>query len=564
MDEITQALNKAVKNLFNLDVQAELEPTDAQFGDYSTNIAMRLSAELANNPRQIAEEICGHVSSNDLFLAEPAGPGFINFKLSNNYWNKEFEKAHQLGDQYGKLDNFKGKTVIVEYSDPNPFKVLHVGHLYTSVVGDALANLYENAGAKVYRVNFGGDVGLHVAKTMYAIIQNFDGENPQKLESINQTERSAWLSKMYVEGNRLYEESESAQNHIKDLNIRLYEVNSKKDTKSPLGLIYWTTRQWSYDYFVEFYKSIGSRFDKFYPESETAPIGKLLVDDGLKAGVFERSDGAVVFIAEKYDLHTRVFINKQGLPTYETKDLGLMKLKKADYNPDLSVIITGNEQSEYMKVVIKAMEQLDASIALKTKHITHGLVKLAGGQKMSSRKGNILGAEQVLKLADQANYKLNGKNEPEVSTSAVKYSFLKQRIGADLIFNPEESVSLQGNSGPYIQYAHARAWSITAKAKESKSHDYVLDDAEMPLVKKMLSFKPLLQKATAENYPHYLCTYLYELAGEFNRFYENNRVIGDQRQDIRLAILNLYKTIIHNGLGILNISAPKQLQKDSK
>lgn len=559
MEEIAKSLELACHKLFNEKLNAELEPTDKQFGDYSSNIALRLAPKIGKDAKQIAEQICAELEPAN-FLCEVAGPGFINFKLSNQYWNKTLTSALKTGEKFGFLSDYKGQTVVVEYSDPNPFKVLHAGHFYTSVVGDAVANLFEKADAKVYRVNFGGDVGLHVAKTIYAVLEELEGEHPKMLEQKAGNDKAVWLSQMYVRGHRAYQQ-ESNQAKIKDLNKKLYEISQKGDKTSPLGQIYWTTRSWSYDYFKQFYKQIGTHFDKFYPESETGHLGMTLVSDGLKAGVFKRSEGAVIFEGEKYGLHTRVFVNEQGLPTYETKDLGLMMAKKRDYKPNLSVIITGNEQAEYMKVVISAMQQLDASVALNTKHITHGLVKLAGGKKMSSREGNVLGAEEILKIADDANTKLNGHSEPEVSMAAVKYTFLKQRLGSDIVFDPHESLSLQGNSGPYIQYAYARAASILNKApKDSQAVELDLDDDELLLAKKVMQFELCVQKATADMHPHHICTYLYELAGEFNRFYENNRVIGDQRQAQRLALVKIYKTAMKNGLTVLGIPAPEQLK----
>ena len=562
MDDIKTSVQLACKQLFGVEIDANLERTEEKFGDYSTNVAMRLAKQVGQNPLQIAEKICEKLTSSNNFKCEVAKPGFINFRLSSDYWDESFKLALKAGENFGESGLYDGKKIVVEYSDPNPFKALHAGHLYTSIVGDAIANLFENAGAKVYRVNFGGDVGLHVAKTIYAVIKELDGENPDKLEQTAGVDKAGWLSKMYVSGNEAYK-GKAAESDIKDLNKKLYAISQRKDNKSPLGKIYWTTRQWSYDYFDNFYKRIGTHFDKYYPESETGLAGMALISEGIKAGVFTRSEGAVVFEAEKYDLHTRVFINKEGLPTYETKDLGLMKAKKHDFSPNLSVVITGNEQAEYMKVVIKAMEQLDAATALATRHITHGLVKLAGGRKMSSRSGNVLGAEDVIKSAEGANEALNGKPEPSVALAAVKYSFLKQRLGTDIIFNPEESVSLVGNSGPYIQYSYARASSITSKSTGNAVASTKLEEDELGLAKKLLEFSDILDKATKEMHPHHICNYLFELAGEFNRFYENNRVIGDERQATRLNLINLYKSTVKKGLDLLGMPAPEKLARAS-
>ncbi len=559
MEQINSALLSACKKLFDEEISPELALADSKFGDYASNVAMRLASELGKPPKQIAEEICNELAGSEQFSCQPAGPGFINFRLNAKYWTEELHRALEAGDAFGKNQLFKSRTVVSEYSDPNPFKMLHAGHLYTSVVGDAISNLFENAGAKVYRVNFGGDIGLHTAKSIYSILLELGGENPEKLDDIDVDKRNQWLSKHYVNGNNIYEDDESAIAKIQTLNKQLYEISQKNQKNSGLAQIYWQTRAWSYEYLKDFYKRIGSHFDKFYAESETAALGLVMVKEGIKNKIFKESEGAIVFEGEEHGLHTRVFINSQGLPTYETKDLGLMHAKKRDYNPDISLVITGNEQAEYMKVVLKAMHKIDASLATRTRHITHGLVKLKDGQKMSSREGNILGADEVLEIAAKSNQEVNKKNQPDVVLGAVKYSFIRQRIGADIIFDPVESVNLHGNSGPYIQYAHARASSILSKSNKQSGPEQVLAGDELELAKKILAFEGVLLKAAEEILPSQVCTYLYELAQVFNRFYEHNRVLDNERETTRLELVKAYRQAIKNGLNILGIKAPDKL-----
>lgn len=552
MQELAQALKISAKDLYGVDVEPELTRPDEQFGDYSTNIAMQLAAKVGKTPKEIAEAISTKLQKPALIAkTEVASPGFINIYLTDQVI------LNSLDSKPAKI--YDKQVVVVEYSDPNPFKILHVGHLYTSVVGDAIANLFESAGAKVARVNFGGDVGLHVAKTMWAILQKLGGEHPDKLTSLADPEKSNWLADCYIEGNNQYEDNPRAKNQINELNKEIYQIVEQKDKSSTLAQIYWTTRQWSYDYFDKFYQRIGTHFDKYYPESETAEPGLKLVKENI-GKVFEESQGAIVFKGEVHNMHTRVFINSEGLPTYETKDIGLILKKSEDYNFDRSVIVTGNEQAEYMAVVLAAVGQIKPDLAKKTTHITHGLVKLSGGQKMSSRLGNIIKAEDVLAEVDKANKDVNGKENFDVSLGAVKYAFLKNRIGADIIFDPTESVSLQGNSGPYLQYAYVRAQSILAKAGSSTSETTNdLQDTERSLARKISQYPEVVQEAAKELLPSHIATYLYELAQTFNRFYESNRIIGDQRQAIRLKLAQAYADVLKNGLGLLNISAPDKM-----
>jgi arginyl-tRNA synthetase len=397
---------------------------------------------------------------------------------------------------------------------------------------------------------------------MWAILKDLGGEHPKKLDGIDPAQRSEWMAGCYVAGTQAYEEDEVAKQAIMALNRRIYEIHAEDDHTSEVAKIYWTCRQWSYDYFDAFYARLGVHFEKYYPESQTAGLGLETVRRELEAGVYSESDGAVVFEGEKYGLHTRVFVTSQGLPTYEAKDVGLIMAKWRDYHFDASVIITGNDIIEYMKVVVKSIEQFEPELAARTRHITHGNVKLAGGMKMSSRKGNFLRAVDVLDMASEAN-RANGRPDDErVVIGAIKYGFLKQRIGADMIFVPEDSVNLEGNSGPYLQYAHARARTILEKAHvaQDKPASFTeLDGEERTLAFKIGEYPDVVERAVEELMPHHICTYLYELAQVFNRFYERSRVIGDPREAERLVLVRGYAEVLADGLGLLGLEAPAKL-----
>jgi arginyl-tRNA synthetase len=557
--KLEQAINLAVKGLFGSDVAVELTRPDEQFGDYATNVALQLSKQIGKSPRDIAEELALKLREElGDFLTDVsvAGPGFLNLTASDQMI---VEAVQHMAD--AMPTGYVGQSVVLEYSDPNPFKVLHAGHLYQTVFGEAVANLLVSAGADVHRVNFGGDVGLHVGKTMWAIVQALGGEDPTGLADIPKQERSEWMAKCYVQGTNAYEENESAKEQIIELNKRVYQIVADGDHESSLAQIYWTCRQWSYDYFDEFYASVGTHFERYYPESETAPLGIATVKEQLKKGVYEESDGAIVFKGEPYGLHTRVFINSHGLPTYETKDVGLSLVKWRDYHFDQTIIITGNDIVEYMKVVLKSIEQFEPELVRRTTHLTHGQVKLRGGVKMSSRKGNFLRAVDVLDMVTEANKETTGRENKDVVLGAVKYAFLKQRIGPDIIFDPKESVAIEGNSGPYLQYAYARAQSVLAKAGTERQLVAVdnLNPDERSLLRKVTEYPEVVQKSTSELMPHHICTYLYELAQKFNSFYEHNRVIGDERQDIRLQLVEYYVSTLEGGLSLLGIAAPSKM-----
>ncbi len=561
MDKKIEAV---VKRLYDVDVVAVVSRPEPQFGDYATNVALQLAKPLGKNPRQIAEEITAALRElGDFADVTIAGPGFINLRVKDDALTLELQKMLAAPGEYGKSRRYDGKVVVTEYSDPNPFKVLHVGHLYTSVVGAAISNLIEYAGGTVHRVNFGGDVGLHVGRTMWAILEKLGGELPEKLEAVPEEDRSEWMAACYVEGTRAYDEDEVAKREIIALNKKVYQFHADNDHETSLARIYWTCRKWSYDYFDAFYERIGTPFERYYPESENAPLGLRTVLEQKELGVYKESNGAIVFEGEPYGLHTRVFVNSEGLPTYEAKDVGLSIKKWDDYHFDTSIIITGNDIVEYMKVVLKSIEQFKPELAEHTKHLTHGNVKLAGGVKMSSRKGNFLRAVDVLDMTADFNEEAQGNRDDAPVLGAIKYAFLKSSIGPDIIFEPKESVSLQGNSGPYLQYALARAWSILAKVDDlgsaSLSSALQYDGYERSLVFKLTEYEEVIDRATKELAPHQICSYLYELAQTFNRFYEKSQVIGDERQALRLQLVRAYATVLASGLSVLGIPTPERM-----
>ena len=555
--ELEQMTAAVVKEVFDYSIAIELTRPDEQFGDYATNVALQLAKPLGKSPREIAETLAASLREalkEQVSDVTVAGPGFLNLKLT--------EAMLVAALQAEMPQTLAGKKVLVEYSDPNPFKPLHAGHLYTTLVGDTVARLIEHAGAETVRLNYGGDVGLHVGKSMWAILRAFGGELPEKLTEIAEADRPAWLGARYVEGNNAYEDDEAAKAEIVAVNKRVYELHATGDRESAFAQVYFATRQWSYDYFAELYRQLQVEpFKRYVPESEVTPLGLTTVREQQKRGVFVESDGAVVFDGESrgQGLHTRVFINSGGLPTYEAKEVGLVFTKWRDYAYDQSIVITANEQEQYMKVVLAAIGEIEAEPARRTRHIPHGVVKLQGGVKMSSRKGNVVTALEILEAAREAGIATGTNPSEDTILAAVKYAFAKNRIGGDIVYDPKESIALEGNSGPYLQYAHARARSILAKADTTAAELMDLTDDERNLLRKITEYPEVVARSVAELMPHHICTYLYELAQKFNQFYEHNRVIGDAREAQRLALVTQYADTLRAGLELLGITAPERI-----
>ena len=545
MQEVQVELKRIIKDLYDLNFDPDFSPSpDNIDADYSSNAPLKLAKELHKSPMEIASELKEHFDN-----VEISSPGFLNFTLSDTYYH---EKIIGLSENFAEnvsSDEYSGKTVICEFSDPNPFKVLHVGHLYTSIVGDSISRLFEYAGANVIRANFGGDVGLHVAKTMYILQQ-------KPIENLTIED----VAKCYVEGTAAYEDDKEAHAEITELNKKIYQINQNNEHDTDLAKLYWSGRELSYEYFKEFYARIGVKFDKFYPESTVAGLGLEKVKEELGKGVYEMSDGAVIFNGEKFGLHTRVFINKEGVPTYETKDVGLIFAKWEDYHFDKSVVITGSEQLDYMKVVLKSVEQYAPNLVEKTSHLTHGLVKLPGNVKMSSRKGNFLKAVDVLDMVHEELKAEYNSVDDIVALAATKYAFLKYKMGGHIIFDPHESVKMTGNSGPYLLYSAVRAKKILANCKDNtKTEAYEYDTYEKNLVKKILEYKDTLKEAVKEMAPHKVASYLYELAQEFSRFYEHCPVAGSDKEAERTVFVKVYLDTLIHGLDILGINIPEKM-----
>ncbi len=593
MEDITGELQRVVAELYGLSVTPEVTPAPANLAaDYSSNLPLQLTQSLHRPPLAIAEELAAALDSASAPSGSPSAskapaansparpfrvtvtpPGFLNFISPDEYLTAKIaDLAHNFAENIS-LDEYSGQTVVCEFSDPNPFKVLHVGHLYTSIVGNAIANLFAAAGAKVIRANFGGDVGLHVAKTLYALSQKLhlplsptaSPAAPADALTIDT------IADCYIAGTAAYADDPAAKRRIDALNQEIYAINAAQRHDSPLAELYWRGRELSYRYFDDFYARIGVHFDKYYPESAVADLGLTIVQRELQNGVYERSAGAVVFNGEKYGLHTRVFINRAGVPTYETKDVGLLFAKWRDFHFDRSVVITGHEQLDYMKVVLKSVEQYAPDLVARTTHLTHGLVKLPGNEKMSSRQGNFIKAVDVLELVRQALADAYHSTDERIALAAVKYAFLKYKMGGDLIFDPAESVKMTGNSGPYLLYSCVRARKILAKNATSPSvpkkrseapgdaANSALAPAERALAKKLLDYRPTLRLAVAEMAPHKVAGYLYELAQDFSRFYETCPVTGSAQAAARLRLVQVYLDVMTHGLTLLGLDIPEEM-----
>ena len=568
--------------------------SDLRHGDLTTNAAMSAFAHLKASypsPRDLAQAIVDFLNTKDDITSvfskiEVAGPGFVNFWYSPEYLGKLV--GRDPVDILALNTAYKGKRVMTEFTDPNPFKEFHIGHLYSNIVGESISRILEANGAEVKRVCYQGDIGMHVAKSVYGILQKFKLQNSnfkvedslvelgkQPLEA-----RVKFLGEAYALGAQVFEEDQAA-------NSEIVEINKKVFSKDPETMaIYEVGRKWSLEYFDSIYARLGTDFWKFYFESEVGEKGKELVLEYLKKGVFEESEGAIIFPGEKYGLHNRVFINSLGLPTYEAKELGLAPAKYADYKFDLSIMVTGNEIDEYFRVLLKALSMIYPEIALKTLHISHGMVRLPSG-KMSSRTGNVVTGESLLDEADQKAALRIGEIKKEknidvgdieetariIGDGAVKYALLKNNIGGDVIFNFDDVVNFEGNSGPYLQYTYVRTLGVlnnsefkiknspfdNAQGKKIQLKTEDLEKEENELLRYLVIYPYVVEMAGVQFAPSHVATYLYNLSQYFNAFYQKHKVVGSPNEEFRLALVASVGDILKNGLNLLGIETVERM-----
>lgn len=545
---------------------------DPLHGDYASNVALIVAKTVGKNPREFAADLVEKMEKEKpewLEKVEIAGPGFINITLSQNALLEKLSviNGDVVADE--EILPLQGKKIMVEFTDPNPFKEFHIGHLYSNIVGESLARLLESQGAEVRRVNYQGDVGLHVAKALYGLQHKLKTENLElkALEEKTLEERAKFLGEAYALGATKYEEDESAKGAIKVLNKKVYEKGTD------IQELYEKGRAWSLDYFETIYRRLGTKFEAYYFESKAGPRGIELVREYVKKGIFEESQGAVIFPGEKHGLHNRVFINSLSLPTYEAKELGLALTKYEDYPFDRSLIITGNEINEYFKVLLKALSLIKPEISEKTTHISHGMVRLPEG-KMSSRTGNVLTGEWLLDTAVEKAKEKMESSEMEAGTSdqiaeqvgvgAIKYALLRQGIGKDIEFSFDSSISFEGNAGPYLQYTYVRTRSVLEKGgigDDELTTRVSLSSDERQLLVQLMRFEEVVSEAARRYSPSFIATYLFDLAQQYNLFYQKYPILKEEgnTRAFRLQLTKAVGKTLQQGLKLLGIQTPERM-----
>ncbi|MFA6427760.1 MAG: arginine--tRNA ligase [Candidatus Magasanikbacteria bacterium] len=576
MKNIKKEIEKILRKV-GVTTEVELSsPPKPEMGDLAFG-CFGIAKELGKNPAEMATEIVQKIERlkgcKIIDEVKAFGP-YVNFYLNA----QELAKVVLQDEEVGKNNLGNGKRVMVEFAHPNTHKAFHIGHLRNITTGESVVRILENAQYDVVRANYQGDVGMHIAKCLYGILQTQNSklktQNFDKLKTIN--EKVEFLGKAYAAGSKAFEESEDAKKEIVEINEKIYSHDSSiKET-------YETTREWSLEYFDNIYKRVGSHFDRLYFESETFARGVEIVHKHLKTGVFKESEGAIIFEGSKHGLHDRVFINSKGFPTYEAKDLALAELQFKEYKPEAIYHVVAREQSEYFKVMFRALESTLPESKGKEHHMVYGWVSLKDG-KMSSRLGNVVLGEALIdevknhikEIMGESKVKDKEEVAEKVAIGAIKYAFLKTGVSNDIQFDMKESISTTGDSGPYLLYIVARIKSILRKNQDTRNKKFKISnlksldpdsgfqifDVEKKLLMRLGRFDETTELAAEELDPSKIAQYLFSLAQDFNTFYHDCPVLQAEEtvRNFRLSLIQTVEKVMTRGLYLLGIETVEEM-----
>ena len=562
-DEVLKILNKVVKGI---DLDKTLEtPPDPRFGDMASSVCFSLSKKLKKPPQAIAEEIVKKIKipKGSSITKLEAKAGYINFFFDYSKIAKlSLKKILKEKNSYGSSSTGKKKKIMVEFAHPNTHKSFHIGHLRNICIGESVCRILEFTGHKVFRTNYQGDIGPHVAKCLWGFINLHKRKAPKE-------NRGDWLGQVYAEAARKFDEDEKVKQEVMEINKKLYE-RDKEYLK-----LWKMTRKWSLDYFDRIYKELGTRFDKLYFEAEVEKRAIEISKKLFKKGIAKLSEGAIIIDLSKYDLGIYVLLTKEGNPLYESKDLALAEKQFGDFKIDRCIHVVGAEQKFYFQQLFKVFELIGSPGAGKSQHLVYELVTLKKG-KMSSRLGTIVLYSQLrdeilkktLEEIEKRNSRMSKKEKQElarkIGLGALKYGMLRLSCDKLLVFDMDEALQLEGNTGPYLQYAHTRCDSILNKTKGWKQNlvNDNLSKEEKKLIKKLIEFPDLVEKALRDFRPHYICNYAYELANTFSEFYHACSVLKAETKklrDFRLTLVKATKITLKNSLNLLGIGTPERM-----
>jgi arginyl-tRNA synthetase len=599
--------NTIVEKGLDVDVNSinfEVFIPELKNGDLTTNVCLVASKVLKISPKEIAEKIISHLTSpkigegteqqvpnfnnaiNFIEKVEFANPGFLNF------WIKKEKVIDTLKNQNEKLENnnfylenkWTDKKMIVEHTSVNLFKPFTIGHLMSNFIGTFILNINKLSGAKTINLSYPSDKSLGIAKAIWIIKNN--GGLEQDIFKKSENEIVKYLGEAYRKGVAEYKVLEEENNFEKIQEVKNISNNIFKNIESEDLKIFEETKKINLNYFENILEKMNSHFDEFIFESEAGEVGKEIVLENVDK-VFKKSEGAIVYIPDenRKDISTSVFLNSEGNPTYLAKDIGLLKIKFDKFNPDFSYYVVDNEQIPHFKSVFAAAKDIDENFkkfAEKSVHIPHGRMTFKG-QKMSSRLGGVPSGEEVLEVVlsevkERSSEKLidlSGEEKEqvqmEIALAAIRISILRSKLGVNIDFDPERTLSFEGDSGPYLCYTFARCCSLLEKGKVleqttpsfASQNPPLLSEGELSEIeRKIFQYENILENVVENIAPQNLVTYLFELTSLFNNFYANNKIIDEnnlEKTSKNLFIVNSVKNVLKHGLLVLGINAPERM-----
>ena len=593
-NNLQQAVANALKSLYGIEAApgtVVLQATKKEFeGDY-TVVVFPYVKQARKSPEQVGNELGAKVSKS---VAEVSGynviKGFLNFSVSDSYW-AEFVDSKAGDTSYGLSKALPdAKPVVVEYSSPNTNKPLHLGHIRNNLLGWSVSQLLEANGANVKKVNLVNDRGIHICKSMLAWLRYGNGETPES----SGMKGDHLVGKYYVEFDKHYKEEinqlvakgmdeEEAKKQAPLMLEAQQMLKRWEEGDKEIRALWEKMNNWVYAGFDETYRKMGVAFDKIYYESNTYLLGKELVQKGLDMGVlFRKEDGSVWCDLTADGLDQKLLLRRDGTSVYMTQDLGTALLRHNEFDADKLIYVVGNEQDYHFKVLKLVLGKLGFDWADKVYHLSYGMVELPNG-KMKSREGTVVDADDLIaemEVTAEEMCRDHGKNDdmtPEqlkalyhtLALGALKYFILKVDPTKNMLFNPAESIDFNGNTGPFIQYTYARIRSIVRKAAEQEGTDLSLNvkplelNAKERAVVKALHDLPGTVASAADSYsPAMIANYAYDLAKNFNSFYQDTPILRETDANIRLFRVKLCALVavaLKNTMNILGIDVPERM-----
>lgn len=601
-DKIVASAIHAVKNLYGQEIsesQVQLEKTKKEFQGHLTWVVFPLLRISRKGPEQTAQEIGEYLKQNEPAIADyNVIKGFLNLTVSSACWIELLNEIHSDA-QYGITEaNENSPLVMIEYSSPNTNKPLHLGHVRNNLLGHALANIVKANGNKVVKTNIVNDRGIHICKSMLAWLKYGEGETPES----SGKKGDHLIGDYYVAFDKHFKaevKELTAQYVAEGLNAE--EAEEKAKAESPLMkearemLVKWEANDpevralwekmnnWVYAGFDETYKMMGVGFDKIYYESQTYLEGKEKVEEGLQKGFFYRKeDGSVWADLTAEGLDHKLLLRGDGTSVYMTQDIGTAKLRFQDYPIDKMIYVVGNEQNYHFQVLSILLDKLGFEWGKDLVHFSYGMVELPEG-KMKSREGTVVDAddlmEEMINTAKETSRelgKLDGLTQEEadniarmVGLGALKYFILKVDARKNMTFNPKESIDFNGNTGPFIQYTHARICSVLRKAQEAGVNipeqltaNIQLSEKEEALIQMLAEFPVVIKQAGIDYSPSGIAKYCYELVKEYNQFYHDYSILREENETVktfRLALSANVAKVVRTGMGLLGIEVPERM-----